>query len=75
MGAFLGFFLGWVASAPGLVLMVIGYNNDSVALLCSGAALALVIPVIVEFLCLHFVGKHVDSKMPEIYAKVDAWVK
>lgn len=75
VGAFLGFFLGWVASAPGLVLMVIGYNNDSVALLCSGAALALVIPVIAEFLCLHFVGKHVDSKMPEIYAKVDAWVK
>lgn len=73
IAAFAAIFLGWIPSAPGVVLMIIGYGG-SVGVTAAGAALAVLLPAVVYAAAIVLCCRYVARNRVKIYDKVRNWV-
>lgn len=74
VAAFGSLLFGWVPSAPGGVLVALGYATGRPWFIVIGLVLALIIPAALYWLSLRLSVRRVEARMPEIYARVGHWV-
>ena len=74
VAAFASLLFGWVPSVPGAALTVFGYAAGNLPLILAGLALSLLIPAGLYWLTLRLSVRRVETRMPEIYARVGHWV-
>lgn len=75
IAAFATMFLGWIPSAPGIGLMIVGYGGGSPGVLSAGIILALLLPGILYAIAILMCSRYVAGRRVKIYDTVRNWVK
>lgn len=75
IAAFATMLLGWIPSAPGIVLLIIGYGGGSPGVLVTGILLALVVPGILYVTAMVVCTRYITGRRVRIHDKVRNWVK
>lgn len=74
IAAFTAIFLGWIPSAPGGAMMLIGHGSGAVGLIVSGVVLALLLPGVFYAVAIHLCGRRVSRERVAIQHRVRHWV-
>lgn len=74
VAAFASLLLGWIPSAPGGALLIVGYSTGRLWPVLVGLVLSLLIPAGFYVLSLRLSVRRAEERMPEIYARVRHWV-
>lgn len=75
IAAFATMLLGWIPSAPGIVLLIIGYGGGSVGVLITGIILSLALPGILYVTAMAVCTSYIAGRRVKIYDRVRNWVK